>query len=181
MAGVTKGAALEFTGAMEILQQELAATLPNPDETVRVVLRLLAAALFAAVIGYEREASGKSAGLRTHMLVGLGSAIFAVASLQAGMEMGDISRVVQGVAAGIGFIGAGAILKMERERHIEGLTTAAAIWLTAALGVAAGVGRLGVAAVGAALAWVILAVLARVESRARRPPRVAAAPPQNES
>jgi putative Mg2+ transporter-C (MgtC) family protein len=153
---------------MDILQQELAGGFADFEQTVRVAVRLVGASLFGAIIGYEREASGKSAGLRTHMLVALGAAIFAVASIQSGMDMSDVSRVVRGVAAGIGFIGAGAILKVQHERHVQGLTTAAAVWLTAALGVAAGVGRLGVAAFGAALAWVILAVVARLEARAGR-------------
>jgi putative Mg2+ transporter-C (MgtC) family protein len=128
-----------------------------------VILRILAAMLVGAVIGYERERTGKSAGLRTHMLVALGSTIFVLAPLEAGMRIEDVSRVIQGVAAGIGFIGAGAILKITEARVIEGLTTAAGIWLTAALGVAVGLGRFGVAAISAVLAWVILAVVARIE------------------
>jgi putative Mg2+ transporter-C (MgtC) family protein len=130
-----------------------------------VVFRLLAAALLGAVVGYERERTGKSAGLRTHMLVSLSSAIFVLAPLEAGMSTGDLSRVIQGVAAGIGFIGAGAILKLADERVIEGLTTAAGIWLTAALGLAAGMGRFGLAALSALMAWLILALVARVEIR----------------
>jgi putative Mg2+ transporter-C (MgtC) family protein len=150
---------------MEILRQELAAGLPALDEAVRIVVRLIGATILAAIIGYERESSGKSAGLRTHMLVALGSAIFVLASLQSEMRVDDVSRVIQGVASGIGFIGAGAILKVTSDREIQGLTTAAGIWMTAALGVAAGMGRLGLAALGTALAWIILAALARFERR----------------
>lgn len=150
---------------MDILIDELASGMPDLAESIRVVLRLLAAALFGAVVGYERERTGKSAGLRTHMLVSLSSAIFVVAPLEAGMSLGDLSRVIQGVAAGIGFIGAGAILKLADARVIEGLTTAAGIWLTAALGLAAGTGRYGVAAISAVMAWLILAVVARLEIR----------------
>jgi putative Mg2+ transporter-C (MgtC) family protein len=95
----------------------------------------------------------------------LSSAIFVLAPLEAGMSTGDLSRVIQGVAAGIGFIGAGAILKLADERVIEGLTTAAGIWLTAALGLAAGMGRFGLAALSALMAWLILALVARVEIR----------------
>lgn len=137
--------------------------MPDLAESIRVVVRILAATLIGAVIGYERERTGKSAGLRTHMLVALGSAIFVLAPLEAGMPIEDLSRVIQGVAAGIGFIGAGAILKLADARVIEGLTTAAGIWLTAALGVAAGLGRFGVAAISAVMAWIILAVLSRIE------------------
>jgi putative Mg2+ transporter-C (MgtC) family protein len=148
---------------MEILIDELTSGMPDLAESIRVILRILAAMLVGAVIGYERERTGKSAGLRTHMLVALGSTIFVLAPLEAGMRIEDVSRVIQGVAAGIGFIGAGAILKITEARVIEGLTTAAGIWLTAALGVAVGLGRFGVAAISAVLAWVILAVVARIE------------------
>jgi putative Mg2+ transporter-C (MgtC) family protein len=149
---------------MEILIDELTSGMPDLAESIRVVLRIFAATLIGAVVGYERERTGKSAGLRTHMLVSLGSAIFVLAPLEGGMPIEDLSRVIQGVAAGIGFIGAGAILKLADARVIEGLTTAAGIWLTAALGVAAGLGRFGVAAISAVLAWVILAVVSRLET-----------------
>ncbi len=148
---------------MEILIDELTSGMPDLVESIRVVLRILAATLVGAVVGYERERTGKSAGLRTHMLVSLGSAIFVLVALEAGMPIEDLSRVIQGVAAGIGFIGAGAILKLADARVIEGLTTAAGIWLTAALGVAAGLGRFGVAAISAVMAWLILAVVSRLE------------------
>ncbi len=95
-----------------------------------------------AIVGYERERTGKSAGLRTHMLVSLSSAIFVLAPLEAGMNPGDVSRVIQGVAAGIGFIGAGAIMKLPEEGQIDGLTTAAGIWMTAGLGFGRGPGPL---------------------------------------
>jgi putative Mg2+ transporter-C (MgtC) family protein len=152
---------------METLQHELLAGLPSSEQAVQITVRLLAATLFAGIIGYERERTGKSAGLRTHMLVALGSAIFVIAPAESGMEIADLSRVVQGVAAGIGFIGAGAILKVTTEREIQGLTTAAGLWLTAAVGMAAGVGRIGLAAMSVVLAWTILAVLARIEPAAK--------------
>ena len=148
---------------METVLNEVATGLPDLAQTVRVVLRVLAATLVGAAIGWERERIGKSAGLRTHMLVSLSSAIFVLAPLEAGMSIDDLSRVLQGVAAGIGFIGAGAILKLADARVIEGLTTAAGIWLTAALGLAAGLGRFGLTAISAVLAWLILALVARVE------------------
>jgi putative Mg2+ transporter-C (MgtC) family protein len=147
---------------MDIIQAELWAGLPSVEQTIRISLRLLVATICAAVIGYERERTGKSAGLRTHMLVALGSAIFVLAPAESGMELGDMSRVVQGVASGIGFIGAGAILKVTSEREIQGLTTAAGIWMTAAVGVAAGMGRLGFAAIAVVMAWIILAALSRL-------------------
>lgn len=148
---------------METLLNELASGIPTGEQAFRVFIRLLAATILGAVVGYERERTGKSAGLRTHMLVAVSSALFVVAPLEAGMEASDVSRIIQGVAAGIGFIGAGAILKVTSDREIQGLTTAAGIWLTAAVGLAAGLGRLGLAAIGVALAWVILYIVARLE------------------
>jgi putative Mg2+ transporter-C (MgtC) family protein len=151
---------------MEILLDELLHGLPDIPQAIRITWRLLAAVALAAVVGYERERTGKSAGLRTHMLVALGSAIFVLAPQEAAMSIADLSRVVQGVAAGIGFIGAGAILKVAADREIQGLTTAAGIWMTAAIGVACAMGRVGLATMAVVLAWVILDLLARMEKRA---------------
>lgn len=148
---------------MDILQDELLSGFPTLEQTLRMAIRLLAATVLAGIVGYERERIGKAAGLRTHMMVGLSSAMFVLAPAESGMQIADVSRVVQGVAAGIGFIGAGAILKVTSDREIKGLTTAAGLWLTAAVGVAAGMGRLALAIMSVALAWVILAILARLE------------------
>jgi putative Mg2+ transporter-C (MgtC) family protein len=93
------------------------------------------------------------------MLVGLGSALFMIALAESGASAEDLTRVAQGIAAGIGFIGGGVILKLESQQRVKGLTTAASIWLTSAVGIAAGVGRLGVAAVGIGLSLWILAVV----------------------
>jgi putative Mg2+ transporter-C (MgtC) family protein len=95
------------------------------------------------------------------MLVALGSALFILIPLQAGMKIEDLSRVLQGVTAGIGFLGAGAILKLRERNDIKGLTTAASVWLTAAIGVAAGMGRETTAIVSAVFAFVILSMLRR--------------------
>jgi putative Mg2+ transporter-C (MgtC) family protein len=148
---------------MQILFDELTAGFGSVDELGRVLIRLVAAMLLGAVIGLQREFVGAAAGLRTHMLVALAATIFVLVPPRAGMSPEDLSRVIQGVATGIGFIGAGAILKLTAEREIQGLTTAAGIWMTTAIGVAVGLGRLGVAAVSVALAWLILSVLGRVE------------------
>ncbi len=128
---------------------------------VRIVVRLLVAVVLGGVLGWERESVGAPAGLRTHMLVSLGSALFVLIPLQAGMKMEDLSRVLQGVTAGIGFLGAGAILKQRDRNDVRGLTTAASIWLTAALGVAAGMGREATALLSTMFALVILAILRR--------------------
>jgi putative Mg2+ transporter-C (MgtC) family protein len=140
-------------------------SLPGTRQVVTVVTRLVVAALLGGLIGAEREAVGKAAGLRTHMLVALGAALFVIAPAQAGLGEGDVGRIIQGVAAGIGFIGAGTILKLTDREEIKGLTTAASIWLTAAIGIATAVGPLWVSIVSAACAWAILYGLGKVETR----------------
>jgi putative Mg2+ transporter-C (MgtC) family protein len=139
--------------------------LPDTAQMVRVVVRVLTAALMGALLGYERERAGKPAGLRTHMLVALGAALFVLFPAEAGMEVADLSRVIQGVATGIGFIGAGTILKNAENEQVEGLTTAASIWLTGAIGMSVGAGQLWLSLVCAISAWIILFVLARWELR----------------
>jgi putative Mg2+ transporter-C (MgtC) family protein len=148
---------------MDILVSELLGGLQNWTEFLRVVVRLVAAAALGAVAGWQREIAGKPAGLRTHMLVSLGCALFVVVPIE--LQLAEPSRVLQGVATGIGFIGAGAILKLHDTREIQGLTTAAGIWMTAALGVAVGLGGLGIAIVATVLTWMILSVLLRIEQR----------------
>ena len=136
--------------------------LPGVGAVTQLVLRMLLAALLGGVLGYQRERQGKEAGLRTHMLVALGSTFFVLVPLQAGMAIGDLSRVLHGLIAGIGFLLAGTILKQQAEGHIEGLTTAAGLWLTAAVGVAVGLGREASAVLGTVLALIILALLPQV-------------------
>jgi len=108
---------------------------------VEAVLRFLLAVALGAAIGFQRERAGKAAGLRTHILVGSGAALFTLVSIYGfGAEGVDISRVAAGVVVGVGFIGAGVILRGAREEEVAGLTTAATIWVTAAIGLAAGAG-----------------------------------------
>ncbi|GAB2841049.1 MgtC/SapB family protein [Pseudoduganella ginsengisoli] len=141
------------------------------QDITQVVIRLLVAVALGAMLGYERESVGASAGLRTHMLVSLGSALFVLIPLQAGMAVADMSRVLQGVISGIGFIGAGAILKLRDENQITGLTTAAGVWLTSAVGIAAGMGREATAVLSAVFALLILSFLHHgVEKKHQRPP-----------
>jgi len=140
------------------IQQEFS-DLGDVDDITRIVLRLLVAIVLGGLLGYERESAGASAGLRTHMLVSLGSALFVLIPLQAGMKIEDLSRVLQGVTAGIGFLGAGAILKQKDQNDIKGLTTAASVWLTSAVGIAAGMGREASAVLSALFALVILAIV----------------------
>src|SRR6187399_1061707 len=117
-------------------------TVPTASELTRVLVRIATAIALGALLGEERQRAGKAAGLRTHMLVALGSALFVLFPLEAGMPPTDISRVIQGVATGIGFIGAGTVLKRTNPEEVHGLTTAASIWLTAAIGLASGAGPL---------------------------------------
>lgn len=110
----------------------------NPD--VQMFLRLLIAVVLGALIGFERERAGKPAGVRTHGMVSLGAALFTVVSLHGFGGVGDPGRVAAQVVTGIGFLGAGAIINQQGSVH--GLTTAASLWVTAAIGVAVGVGML---------------------------------------
>jgi len=139
--------------------------LPSRQQFLTVSVRLIAAAVFGGVVGLERQWEGKAAGLRTHMLVCLGSALFVIAPIQAGMAVADLSRVFQGVATGIGFIGAGTILKLADQQEIKGLTTAAGIWLTAAIGLAVGSGVLWLPAVAVIISLVIVLMFRYVEDR----------------
>lgn len=154
---------------MDTFMQEMAAGIPDGEQMARMIIRLVAAALFGAIVGIQRELVGKPAGVRTHMLVALGAALFVIAGLEFGMDSADLSRVIQGLATGIGFIGGGAILKLTAEREVEGLTTAAGIWMTAAVGVAAGLGRWGSAGIGVVLTWIILAIIGEVTFRLEHP------------
>ena len=117
--------------------------LPDVETLTQLVVRLLIAAVLGGMLGLQREQQGKEAGVRTHMLVALGSALFVLVPLQAGSDSDGLSRVMQGVIAGVGFLCAGTILKVTGpgEDQVRGLTTAAGIWLTAAIGIAVGLGR----------------------------------------
>jgi putative Mg2+ transporter-C (MgtC) family protein len=144
--------------------------LPSLTEAMGVAIRLVLAAGLGGVLGYERERLGKAAGLRTHMLVSMGSALFVVAALQSGAAAGDVSRVVQGIATGIGFIGAGAILKLTEPGHVvvQGLTTASTVWVTAGVGMAVGFGQFWLPLVATGLGLVILVGLGHYEARLAR-------------
>jgi putative Mg2+ transporter-C (MgtC) family protein len=142
------------------LMQEFS-DLPSAQEITRVSLRLLLAAALGGALGFEREKSGKAAGIRTHMLVALGAALFLLVPQQAGVPNADLTRVMQGLVTGIGFLGAGTILKGNTDGEVKGLTTAAGIWLTAAIGIAVGMGREATAILSTALALVILALVPR--------------------
>lgn len=128
----------------------------DPAQITRIVVRLVLAGLLGGVLGYQRERSGKAAGIRTHMLVAMGAALFVIVPHQAGMAIGDIGRVMQGIVTGVGFLGAGAIIKHRSPEDVHGLTTAAGVWMTAAIGIACGLGRESTALLSALLALLVL-------------------------
>jgi putative Mg2+ transporter-C (MgtC) family protein len=135
------------------------------------LIRLLVAAALAAVLGWERESARKSAGLRTHMLVGIAAALYtAIAELAVAdvdpsrtQFQADPIRAVQAVAIGIGFLGSGVIFVSRQEERVRGLTTAASIWATAAIGIAIGLGRYLLAVGATVLLLVVLRVLVRFD------------------
>jgi len=151
---------------MEILWQELSAGFPDRAQLVRVLLRVLAASLFGAVVGFERQRAHKPAGLRTHILVCLGTTVLVLGCSGARMQLDALSRVIQGIVTGIGFIGAGSILKLSEQHEIKGLTTAAGLWMTAGIGIAVGLGELGLAVIATALTLIVLALVHVWELRA---------------
>ena len=128
---------------MEPYWNELMAGLPDSAEMARVVVRMLVAAFLGALVGIQRERAGKPAGVRTHMLVSMGGALFVISCLEWGMDSADMSRVIQGLVTGIGFIGGGAILKQGSD--VRGVATAASIWATGAIGGAVAFARFEVA------------------------------------
>jgi putative Mg2+ transporter-C (MgtC) family protein len=162
---------------MDIFWEELTSGLPDSRQLMRVIIRLIASALLGAVVGYQRERVGKPAGLRTHILVCLGTSVFVLACAGTGMSSDGLSRVIQGIITGIGFIGAGSILKLNEERDIQGLTTSAGIWMTAAIGVAVGLGSLGVALLSTLLALIVLALAGPLEHRIDHKRRIEGEPP----
>lgn len=136
--------------------------LPDLTAITIVTLRLVVAATLGGILGYERERKARSAGVRTHMLVAVGAALFVIGPMQAGMAVADLSRVIQGVVQGIGFLGAGAIIVRSSHQQVEGLTTAASIWATAGIGVICGLGLEATAILSTLVVLVILAVVPRV-------------------
>jgi putative Mg2+ transporter-C (MgtC) family protein len=153
------------TGApiVEQFWQEVVADWPDTAALLDAIFRVFLAAAVGALPGIQREHLNMPAGLRTHILVSVGAALFVLAAGEAGASPDAQTRVVQGLATGIGFLGAGAILKSKDEKQIHGLTTAASIWITAALGTAVGLGRVWLPIVGSIAAILILAALRPLE------------------
>ena len=142
--------------------------IPDATQITRIIVRLTVAAVLGGLLGYERQRQGKSAGVRTHMMVAIGAALFVLIPQQAGASIADISRVLQGLTAGIGFLGAGAIIMGTRQTEARGLTTAAGIWVTAAIGVAAGLGRESTAVLSTVVALFVLSVVPLIQSKTEK-------------
>lgn len=148
----------------QTLQSEFA-DIGDARQLTQITLRLLIAAILGGILGFEREQKGKAAGVRTHMLVAMGAALFVLVPQMSGSQADAMSRVVQGVIAGIGFLGAGTILKGKEEdtgQHVKGLTTAAGLWMTAAIGAAAGLGKESTAVLSTVLALLVFSVMPRI-------------------
>jgi putative Mg2+ transporter-C (MgtC) family protein len=145
---------------------------------IDMLIRLAVASALGALLGIERQIHGHWAGLRTHMMVALGAAIFVATSAELSVmhlppgtqptTTSDVSRVIQGIAAGIGFLGAGTILKLSERMEIRGLTTASTIWMAAAVGTAAGCALYPLAVTGTLISLVVLALLLPLEKRFER-------------
>lgn len=123
-------------------------------------LQLLLAAFLSMIVGWERERKHREAGLRTHMLIGAGSCLFTALSIY-GFPGGDPGRVASQILPGLGFLGAGAILK--EGANVQGLTTAASMWVTAAVGMAVGTGAWFLAICASIIVWFVLAVVQRIK------------------
>ncbi len=135
------------------------------DLQAAAAIELLLAALLSMVIGLDRERRNRPAGMRTHMLVGIGSCLFTILSIHA-FEGSESSRVAAQVVVGVGFLGAGTIVR--RQNNVHDLTTAASIWATSAVGMTVGVGYWFFAIAATLLIWVVLAVLRRFEKKVER-------------
>jgi putative Mg2+ transporter-C (MgtC) family protein len=138
-----------------------------------MLVRLVLATFLTGLIGFEREATGKSAGLRTHAMVGFGAALFTIVSI-AGFDEGDPGRVAAQIVTGIGFLGAGAIWRSDD--RVRGLTTAAGLWAAAAIGMGIGAGLVALGTLGALITLAVLLGLRRVDQAVAR--RTAIAPQQ---
>lgn len=150
-------------------------------EDLELIKRLCLSAALGGVLGLEREWRQKDAGLRTNILIAMGSALFTVMSIDVSTGSGgDSTRIASGIVTGIGFLGAGAI--MRKGSSIKGLTTAAMIWVNAAVGVAVGGGEYRVAIIATAVALVVLVLLDPVERALvrRHPPRTRARAPTDD-
>lgn len=150
---------------MDWFMHELAVSFQDSRQFTQSITRLIAALIVGSLLGYQRERAGKAAGFRTHLLIALGTTLFIVAVIETGMHDDALSRVIQGLATGIGFLGAGVIMKNDERQEIRGLTTAAGVWATAACSVAIGLGRIGLGLTAGLIAWLVLSLFQKLESK----------------
>ena len=140
-----------------------------PDDWLTIIFRLGMALLIGGIIGLDRQQPSRPAGLRTYMIVSLGAAIFVMITLEAGLDINStnaLSRSIQGIATGVGFIGAGIILQQSKPNlkpKVKGLTSAAALWLTAGLGTSAGCGLWRMSLIGTLMTLLILSGFKKVK------------------
>ena len=137
------------------------------DGFIDLLLRLFVAVILGGLVGVERRMHGHWADIRTHMTVAMGAATFTVLALSISPEdsMRDPTRVIQGIAAGIGFLGAGTILKLSDQLEVKGLTTASAIWLAAAVGTGAGLAQYSIAITATVISLAVLFLVRPLEKR----------------
>lgn len=143
--------------------------IPNWPIVGEMTVRLLAAALLGGIIGWEREKMSRAAGLRTHVLVAIACAMFVLGAQLSGTTTDGIARVIQGIAGGIGFLGAGTIIKLTDRAEVQGLTTAAGIFATAAIGVAAASTPLWLPVLGTTITLIVLRPMALLEQKGHQP------------
>ena len=157
---------------MDIYVQEITQSifveLPDAQTFWRVSARMVAATVLGGIVGWQRESEGKAAGLRTHMIVSLAASTVVIVCMESAMAIDHLARVIEGILTGVGFIGAGAILKNEAKERIKGLTTAATILLTTVVGITTGLGWLWVSCLIICLALLILMAMARFEPPANK-------------
>jgi len=137
----------------------------NIADNVQITVRLMLAILLGGILGYEREQQGKAAGLRTHILVCSATTMLVLAAGPTEVLEDPISRVVQGILAGVGFLCAGSIIKNNVDNDVQGLTTAASVWFTAAIGVVVGLGQPVLSILSALLAVIVLHLMPLIFER----------------
>jgi putative Mg2+ transporter-C (MgtC) family protein len=157
------------SATMNIFWEELTAGLTNHDQMLRVFIRLCAAIILGGLMGLQRVNAQKPAGLRIHTLVCLGTTVVLLSCSGVGLSL---EGAVQGILVGIGFIGAGSILKLSEDHLVSGITVSVRLWTTAAVGIAIGLGQVGIALITAVLVILVLAVLRALERQIERRWRV---------
>lgn len=160
ISGTVKYGTVEFTVFIVAYPNSLA-----PIDSLNLMFRLLLSLLVGAAIGFERQTQNKPAGLRTYMLVSFGAAFFTLVPIQLGLALKSadaLSRVIDGIISGVSFIGAGTILR--DRNNISGLTSAAAIWVSAALGITVSCGLWKMGLIGTLVCWFILKIVKKIES-----------------